>query len=127
MLYKFLDYFFTVFHSAIILFNLFGWIFKKTRKGHLIIAGITAIFWFGLGIFYGIGYCPLTDWHFRVLEKSGYTDLPASYIQFLIERIFQAKVKSATVDLFTVIIFCLILITTIILNIRDFIKKSGNK
>jgi hypothetical protein len=22
--------------------------------------------WFGLGLFYGIGYCPSTDWHWRI-------------------------------------------------------------
>ncbi|MCD4791284.1 MAG: DUF2784 domain-containing protein, partial [Bacteroidales bacterium] len=78
-MYKFLDTFFVVFHTALIIFNLFGWIWKPTRRLNLITLLLTGASWFILGIFYGIGYCPLTDWHWQVLHKLGIYDVPNSY------------------------------------------------
>ncbi|MCK4992787.1 MAG: DUF2784 family protein, partial [Bacteroidales bacterium] len=83
---KFLDIFFTFFHTCLVIFNLFGWIWKKTRRLNLICLLLTAASWFILGIFYGLGYCPLTDWHFNILRKLGHTDLPDSYLSFLFTR-----------------------------------------
>ena len=80
------NYFFYVFHTVLILFNLFGWLFKKTRKLNLITLLITFISWFVLGIWKGWGYCFLTDWHYSVLRKLGHNDLPASYIAFLMNK-----------------------------------------
>ncbi len=68
---KFLDIFFTVFHSLLVLFILFGWIWKKTRRLNLICILLTGASWLFLGIFYGLGYCPLTDWHFNILRRLG--------------------------------------------------------
>jgi len=62
----------------VILFNLFGWIFRPLRKANLIVLALTGASWFILGIFYGIGYCPLTDWHFKLLYKHGQHALPDS-------------------------------------------------
>ena len=63
---SFLDVLLTVFHLTLTLFNLTGWILKKTRKLHLVVLMVTAASWFVLGIWYGWGYCPLTDWHWQV-------------------------------------------------------------
>lgn len=98
---KFLDIFFTVFHTALVLFILFGWIWRRTRKAHLIIVLLTAGSWILLGFFYGFGYCPFTDWHFRVLEELGFTNLPSSYISFLVTRITGLRPNQAAVDAFT--------------------------
>jgi len=67
LLYRLLDYFFLVFHLGIVIFNLFGWIWPKTRKANLILLLLTAASWFGLGLIYGIGFCPFTEWHWQVL------------------------------------------------------------
>ena len=80
------NYFFYVFHTVLILFNLFGWLFKKTRKLNLITLLVTFISWFVLGIWKGWGYCFLTDWHYSVRRKLGDHDLPASYIAFLVKK-----------------------------------------
>ena len=98
---KFLDIFFTIFHTTLVLFILSGWIWRRTRKVHLVIVLLTAGSWTILGFFYGFGYCPFTDWHFRVLEKLGTTDLPTSYISFLVTRITGLKPDQALVDAFT--------------------------
>lgn len=78
--------FFYIFHSALILFNLFGWIFKRTRKLNLISLLITFGSWILLGIWKGWGYCFLTDWHYSILGKLGEHGLPTSYIAFLLHK-----------------------------------------
>jgi hypothetical protein len=85
-LLKFLDTFFLVFHSGLILFNLFGWIPRATRRWNLVTLGLTAFSWFVLGIWYGWGYCFCTDWHWSVREKLGYPIVHSSYVSFLLDE-----------------------------------------
>jgi hypothetical protein len=117
-LYTFLDYFFLVFHFLIIIFNVFGWILKKTRKLNLILLLLTGLSWTVLGLFYGFGYCPLTDWHFKVLRKLGEYDLPNSYIKYLVDRLFGLDVNADLVDQMTLIVFIVALSISLILNLR---------
>jgi len=113
---KYLDYFFTGFHTALIIFNLFGWIYPKTRKLNLITLLLTGVSWFILGIFYGIGYCPLTDWHFKILEKLGETNLPNSYITYLVARLTGYNFKEALIDRITLAGFLVALVISVFLN-----------
>lgn len=124
MIYQFLDIFFVVFHTALIIFNVFGWAWKKTRKANLVTLLLTGASWFILGIFYGIGYCPLTDWHFNILEKLGKTGLPLSYIEYLTERLTGIDFKTRTVDTTTMLVFIIALVISIVLNLRDWRKKK---
>jgi len=104
-MYNVLDIFFISFHTLLIFFNLFGWIWKPLRKANLISLLITGASWFILGIFYGIGYCPLTDWHWQVLQKLGKYDIPNSYIEYLIERFSGFDVSAEVVDICTVVLY----------------------
>jgi len=117
-LYTFLDYFFIVFHTLLILFNIFGWIWKKTRKFNLVLLLLTGLSWTVLGIFYGFGYCPLTEWHFNVLRKLGESNLPNSYIKYLVDRISGWDISANTVDLSTLIVFLAALSISFAINIR---------
>ena len=121
---KFLDIFFTVFHTTLVLFILFGWTWRGTRKLHLIIVLLTAGSWLILGIFYGLGYCPFTDWHFRVLEQLGHNDLPTSYISFLVIRITGLRPKQEMVDAVTTAGLVIGLIGNIILSLRAIRQKK---
>jgi hypothetical protein len=116
---KLLDLLFILFHTCLIFFNLFGWIFRKTRVWNLVTLLFTGGSWVILGIFYGIGYCPFTDWHFRVLEKMGETNLPVSYIEYIVERFLPVDVNPQLVDIFTAGLFFAALIISIVLNCRD--------
>jgi len=93
-----LDYFFSLFHGSLVLFNLTGWAWKKTRRIHLITAGLTMMSWFGLGICYGWGYCPCTDWHWKIKHKLGETNLPNSYIKYYIDKLTGLTWDPLTVD-----------------------------
>lgn len=121
--YHVLDYFFLFFHFAVVLFNLFGWIWSKTRKWNLVLLLLTGASWFILGIFYGIGYCPLTAWHWNILDKLGVTDLPNSYMKYIILRITGINVNDSLVDKFTGIIFALAFVCSVIFNILDDRRK----
>ena len=111
-----LDWFFLIFHTFIIIFNLFGWIWKKTRRANLILLTLTGGSWFILGIWYGIGYCPVTDLHWSILKKLGNNNLTNSYVKYLINRITGINLDSNIVDLFVIICFFLALCTSIYLN-----------
>ncbi len=125
MFYRILDIFFVVFHTSVILFNLFGWIWRKTRKYNLILLVITGASWLILGLIVGtLGYCPLTDWHFDVLEKLGVTDLPSSYVKYLADRLTGLNFDSTLVDKVTLYAFLAALGLSLFLNIRDFKKKK---
>lgn len=122
-MYELLDIGFIVFHTALILFNLFGWIWKQTRSWNLATLLITAFSWFGLGVVYGFGYCPCTDWHWQVRRKLGYYDMPNSYIKFLVEYLTGIELSSALVNAGTAVLFFAALMISLYLNFRDFKKK----
>ncbi len=120
----FLNIFFFVFHTCIILFIVFGWIWKKTRLANLILIVFTAFSWFFLGIWYGFGYCPCTDWHWQVRMKLGLYDSSTSYLEFLVEKLTGLDVSRALVDIFAVAFLIAALCLSIGLNIRDLKKKQ---
>lgn len=100
-----IDYFFILFHGVLILFNVLGWIVPKWRFANLITLSLTALSWFVLGIWYGIGYCPFTDWHWKVRQLLGYNDSSNSYIHFLILKTTGINLPENWVDTTTVIVF----------------------
>jgi len=65
---------FFIFHTAILIFNLTGWIFRRTRMLHIICLGATLFSWFVMGAWKGFGYCICTDWHFQVRRAMGIND-----------------------------------------------------
>lgn len=117
-LLQLLDIFFVVFHSALIVFILFGWIFPKTRMAHLIVALLTGGSWFILGLFYGIGFCPLTEWHWQVLRQMGETGLPVSYVQYIMNRLTGISMTASFADQITFLGWLIPTILSVILNIR---------
>lgn len=113
---NFLDGFLFIFHFLFILFNLTGWIWRRTRKLHLISILLTLASWFLLGIFYGWGYCPLTDWHWTVLRKTGRYGLPDSYVSYLIHRVSGYSFPDLLVDWLTVTLTLLALALSVWYN-----------
>jgi len=116
LLLKLLDILLSLLHFAIIGFNLFAWIFPKTRKAHLIVAGATFFSWFGLGIIYGWGYCPITDWEWSVKEKLGETNLPNSFIKYYADKITGNDIDPRIIDGLTLGLFLLAIILSLYVN-----------
>jgi hypothetical protein len=113
---KFLDILLTLAHFAIIGFNLLGWIWPKTRKAHLIVVAATAFSWFILGIWFGWGYCPITQWQWNVKEKLGETNLPNSFIKYYADKISGKNIDASVVDMVTLVTFLVVIALTIYLN-----------
>jgi hypothetical protein len=111
-----LDVFYTILHLAIIGFNLFGWIWPRTRKAHLIVIGATAISWFGLGIWFGWGYCPITHWQWDVKEKLGETDLPSSFVKYFADKISGKDFPPSLVDTVTLGCFLAAIVLSVYFN-----------
>lgn len=131
MIWRILDIFFVVFHTSVIIFNLFGWIWRKSRKFNLILLVLTGSSWLFLGLIVGtLGYCPLTDLHFSVLNKLGISDLPSSYVKYLADRLTGLDISPSLVDNVTLYSFLGALGFSVFFNIWDFIagrKKLNRK
>jgi hypothetical protein len=117
------NYFFYVFHTLLILVNLFGWIFPKTRKLNLITLLITFGSWGILGLWKGWGYCFLTDWHYAILRRLGETQLPSSYIAFLVEKLTGWLPETNLVNNLTVGLALVALLCSLWVNLKQ--KKSS--
>ena len=118
---RLLDIFLIIIHFVIIGFNLFGWIFKRTRKLHFIVICATAACWFILGIWFGIGYCPITDWDWRIKTMLGERDLPNSFIKYYADMVTGQSINASLIDTLTVACLLIAMMLSVYLN---FIKKK---
>jgi len=119
-----LDGILTLVHVVIIGFNLLGWIWPATRKAHFICVLATAASWFLLGIWFGMGYCPVTDWQWRVKEQLGEHNLPASFIKYYADKIAGTDISSSFIDMVTVSCFAVATFLSVYVN---FIKKKTDR
>lgn len=119
-----LDFIFLWLHIIIIVFNLSGWLWIKTRKIHLFVVIATLFSWIILGFKYGFGYCFLTDWHWDIKYKLGEIDLPASFIKYFLDTYTFIDLSVKTVDIITVAFFGVAIALTIYTN---FIKNGSVK
>lgn len=127
MIYNLLDYFFMVFHSLLIVFNLFGWIWKPFRLANLITLLLTGFSWVGLGLFFGMGYCPLTDWHWEVLYNLGNPPQTTSYVAYLIKRLLGVSVSNTFADTITLLAYLVALFFSVVFNLRDRIQRRKSR
>src|SRR3954447_24101375 len=119
-----LDIFLTILHIAFTLFNLLGWIWKRTRKLHLVTISMTAASWFILGIWYGWGYCFLTDWQWNIKEKLGETNLPSSFITYFANKLTGQRVSASLITAITLV--CFMLATTLTIYVNFFRRRHVN-
>jgi hypothetical protein len=124
-LLKLLDIFLTFTHFAIISFNLFAWIWPRTRKAHLVTVAATAFSWFILGIWFGWGYCPITHWQWNVKKQLGETNLPNSFIKYYADKISGRDIDPSIVDRATLIAFLAVIVIAGYLNFFRRKKRSS--
>ncbi len=110
---KVLDVLFFILHILIIGFNLFGWIWPKTRNLHIFLVALTLCSWLIAGIWFGFGYCVITDWHWDIKKQLGEVNLPSSFISYLLNNIFQLNIGESLIDVFTGVGFILSIIMAI--------------
>jgi len=88
----------------------------------LITVAATAFSWFILGIWFGWGYCPITDWQWKVKEKLGETNLPNSFIKYYADRISGKNTNPSVIDTTTLVIFLMVIILSVYFN---FFKRTS--
>jgi hypothetical protein len=122
---SFVDVLLTIVHIALTLFNLTGWIWKRTRKLHLVTLALTVLSWVVLGFWYGWGYCVLTDWHWQIKEQLGERNLPASFIKYYADKITGRDIDPALVD--NVTLACLLFAVTAAVYVNFFRRKKVSR
>ena len=121
----FLDALLTLVHVSFIGFCVFGWMFERTRKANLIFLGATFVSWFLFGIWKGIGYCVITDYHYQIKTSLGETNLPYSYIKYLWDGLLPSITPQAA-DTLTIAVFFSCVMASVFLNIKN-LNNSNQK
>lgn len=125
--YEILNILFFVFHTALVLFNCLGWIWKKTRRWNLFTLLLTAASWFIVGIWKGWGYCYCTDWHWQVRHKMGIYDHSNSYIHFLILKLTGVNIDVNLVEKATLVVFIIAFVLSVFFNLSDLMRSKKIK
>ena len=124
LLFQIGDVLFFILHVIIILFNLFGWLWKKTLRLHLVVILLTAFSWFVVGIWYGFGSCFLTDWHWHIKAELGETNLPSSFITYFFKFI-HLPISANTADTLALSGFVVALSGSLVRNTLNHLNKKG--
>ena len=117
-LLRLFDALFVLLHALLVGFNLLGWVWRRTRRLHLVAISLTLLSWFGLGMARGWGYCPLTDWHWSVKRALGETGLPASWIKYHLDLITGIDWSPEVVDSVVIGSTLATLVLSVAVNVR---------
>jgi hypothetical protein len=124
---QFLNVFFFVFHTALIAFNMFGWIWRRTRPWQLLTLTLTGLSWFALGAWYGWGYCLCTDWHLQVRHQLGYFDDNNSYLYLLINKATGLEPSLDFLWALGASVFASAVVLSVAFNLRDLVRWARQR
>lgn len=116
---------FFVFHTLLIVFNVFGWMHPKLRRWNLATLVLTLLGWTVLGIWYGVGYCVCTEWHWQVREAMGIKETADSYIVLLVRNISGWDPPVALANSVAMWTFIAAFAMSVTLNVRDWSKRKA--
>jgi len=122
-----LNIFFFIFHSVLILVNVFGWMFRVTLRLNLITILLTACSWGLMGLKYGLGYCLCTDWHWKVRAALGLHDEARTFNQLLVYKLTGWLPSETLTSTVTAAIFFVSLTASVWLNIRMSRERLATK
>lgn len=121
------DGFFWLFHTVLIVFNLFGWAHRRLRPWNLVTLGLTLVSWLIMGMWKGVGYCVCTDAHFRIRQEMGIHDHAESYLQLLVEKISGWNPPVELVNLVAGICMLSAVLLSLGTNGRDWLSRRSSK
>lgn len=110
---------FFAFHTALILFNVLGWIPRKTRPWNLATLLLTLFSWTVMGLWFGKGYCVCTDLHWRVRAAMGIHDHADSYLVLLVRLLTGWDPPVVLVNNVAAAVFAFSLVASVALNVHD--------
>jgi uncharacterized protein DUF2784 len=102
----------------------FGWAWKRTRFWNLLTLLATLFSWVVMGLWKGVGYCICTDWHWQVRAAMGLKTDADSYIVFLIQTLTGWNPPVGLVNTAAGIVFAVSLLSSLILNVRDWRRSK---
>lgn len=118
-----LNILFFVLHTAVMGFNLTGWMFRRTRGLHVLCLFATLFSWFVMGATKGLGYCVCTDWHFQIRRELGLNDGVHSYLQLLAKVFFGVEMSRFTSDVLACGGLLMALVATLVVWSRALWRK----
>ncbi len=116
---KLLDICCHLMHSALILIFLIGWMVDALRFFHLVLSFLILFSWYGLGLIFGKGYCPVTDLQWKIKRHLGKDPGARFYVKYLIDKITGSDMNEDVIDKMTTLLFFLILIISAALFIIE--------
>lgn len=114
--------FFFVFHTALILFNVFGWLVRKLRVWNCLTLWLTFVSWCVMGIWKGVGYCVCTDIHWHIRRAMGIEDHANSYLVLLVQKLSGWDPPVWLVNDVAGVVFAFCLIASTVLTIGDYVR-----
>lgn len=120
-IYFVLNPLFHVAHISIISFVLVGWVIPEARFAHLVLSLLTLGSWFILGRWMGEGYCPVSDWHWKIKESLGEGRPAVTYITFLLRKVTGMDLVSDQVNRVVVYVTVVITMISLTLNLQEWI------
>ena len=105
-----------VIHVVFIVFFVTGWVFCETRLWHLVVLGLVGFSWFGLGAFMGLGYCFITDIHWRLRERMGMIRPSGGYMKFIYHTLLKIDADDLIIDRITYVVAAFCTISSVILS-----------
>lgn len=100
-----MDYTLHVIHLSLMSICVVGWMFEPTRTLHLLVVVLVTVSWFGLGKFFGYGYCVLTDTQWRVKRKLGQEPYTESYVKYILDKVTGLNIDKKLTDGLTLYIY----------------------
>jgi hypothetical protein len=120
-----LNIFFFVFHTALMIFNLFGWMHPRTRRWCLVTLLATLFSWVVMGAWHGWGYCLCTDWHFRIRRTMGFEDHVQTYVQLILLKLTGIRFNTLLVEVGTFCGFLFGFVGAVVTNVRDWHRRRS--
>jgi hypothetical protein len=72
--------------------------FEPFHVLHLAVVILVALSWFGLGKFFGYGYCALTDAQWRIKRKLGQEPYTDSYVKYILDKVTGRDIDQKITD-----------------------------
>ena len=94
----FMNYTLHAVHLSLMSICIVGWMFEPIRVLHLVAVTLVAVSWFGLGKFFGYGYCILTDTQWRVKRRLGQEPYTESYVKYILDKITGLDIDKKITD-----------------------------
>jgi len=123
MLYRIVNALFHVIHLAIIFFVMFAWLFPALRLAHLVLILLTLGSWFILGRWFGRGYCPVSDWHWKAKAALGEQRPGGTYIHTVLQQLSGRDLNAGTVDKVVVMVTFALAAISLALNLTPLLAS----